>query len=153
MKSILLVDDETEIAAALARTLRRLRFRVETADTAENALRALERSRFDAVLLEFNLRWGQKGRPRTGTGLEVVRRLRASEKNIPVVIFTAMDGELYEKASLEAGADEFLSKTGGFVHLVARVLAFMRRSERTLEAGSADRFGRNRPGAFLGGTS
>jgi two-component system, OmpR family, response regulator len=121
MKSILLVDDETEISTELARMLRRFRFRVETAGTLEKALRVLKSSRFEAILLEFNLRSKRKGHPRTGAGLEVVRRLRALGMMTPVLIFTAMEGEFYVEASLEAGANEFILKTGGIVPVLSRL--------------------------------
>ena len=129
MKSILLIDDETEISAELARSLQRFRFRVETAGTLEKALRVLRQTRFDAVLLEFNLRSDRKARPRTAAGIEVVRRLRASRMTTPVLIFTAMEGELYVKASLEAGADDFILKTDGIPHLLARLRAQIGRSK------------------------
>lgn len=145
MKSILLVDDETEICAELARTLRRFRFRVDMAGTLEKALRVLRQSRFDAVLLEFNLRSARKSRPRTGAGLEVVRWLRASRIRTPVLIFTAMEGELYEKASFDAGADDFILKAGGIPHLLTRLRARTHRSEPEPERGLAHRLGRNAP--------
>ncbi len=123
MKSILLVDDETEVRTGLARTLRGFRFRVDLASTQEKALRALRNSPFDAVLLEFNLRSERKTRPRTGGGLELVRRLRASGIRTPVLIFTAMEGKLYENASFDAGADEFILKKEGIPHFLTRIRA------------------------------
>ena len=145
MKSILLIDDETEISTELARWLRRFRFHVETAGTLEKALRVLQQSRFDAVLLEFNLRSGRKTRPRTSVGLEIVRRLRASGMTTPVLIFTAMEGDLYVKASLEAGADDFILKTDGIPHLLTRLRAQIGRSEQEPGTGLMYRLGRNAP--------
>ena len=130
MKSILLVDDETQVCAETQRTLRRFGFRVQTAGTVETALRAVRGTQFDAILLEFNLRSDGKAKPRTGAGLEIVRRLRASEGAIPILMFTAMDGELFEKASLEAGVDEFVLKTDGIPQLVTRLHARIGRSEQ-----------------------
>jgi len=130
MKSILLVDGETEISDELARTLRRFGFSVQTAGTLERALRAVQDSQFDVLLLEFNLRSDRKARPRTGTGLEVVQRLRASGSTTPILMFTAMDGELYERASLEAGVDEFIRKTDGIPHLVTRLRVHFVQAER-----------------------
>jgi len=143
MKSILLIDDETEISAELARSLRRFRFCVETAGTLEKALRVLRQSRFDAVLLEFNLRSDQKAHPRTGAGLEVVRRLRASGMMTPVLIFTAMEGDPYVKASREAGADDFILKTDGIPHLLTRLRAQIGRSEQEPGTGLVYRLGRS----------
>lgn len=139
MKSILLVDDETQISAEIERTLGRYGFLVETAGTLELALRAIEQSQFDAVLLEFNLRSDRKAHPRTGSGLEVVRRLRASGMQTPAILFTAMEGLLYEKASLEAGADEFIRKADGITHLVIRLRAQIQRSASEIKSRSSHR--------------
>ena len=129
MKSILLVDDEPQVCAETQRTLRRFGLRVKTAGTLERALRAAQESRFDAILLEFNLRSDRKACPRTGAGLEVVRRLRASGGTTPILMFTAMDGEDYEKASFEVGVDEFILKTGGIPHLMTRLRAHFGQSK------------------------
>ena len=144
MKSILLVDDETEICAELARTLRRFRFHVETASTLEKALRLIQRSQFGAVLLEFNLRSDRKAHPRTGAGLEVVRQFRALGMMMPVLIFTAMEGTLYEKASVEAGADGFILKSYGIPHVLKHLRAHIRRNEQESRR-SAPRSNRNAP--------
>lgn len=137
MKSILLVDDETQICAEIERTLVHCGFRVEMAGTLEIALRAIEQSQFDAVLLEFNLRSDREAHPRTGSGLEVVCRLRTSGMRTPAIIFTAMEGQLYEKASLEAGADEFIPKAEGIPHLVMRLRVQIQRSASELTSRSS----------------
>lgn len=133
MKSILLVDDETQVCAETQRTLQSLGFRVQTAGTLERALRAMQESQFDAILLEFNLRSDRKACPRTAAGLEVVRRLRASGGATPMVMFTAMDGELYKRASLEAGVDEFILKTNGILQLLTRLQAHFGQGKRPLQ--------------------
>jgi len=145
MNSILLVDDESEISAELARSLRRFGFRVETAGTLQKALRVLEQSRFDAVLLEFNLRSDRKARPRTGAGLEVARWLRVSGMTTPVLIFTTMEGDLYAKASLQAGADDFILKTNGIPHLLKLLRAQIGRNEQEPGPGLVFRLCRNAP--------
>jgi DNA-binding response OmpR family regulator len=127
MKSILLVDDEEIICAAFKRTLQDFGFEVETAHTVEAALDSTENAQFDAILLEFNLRSDLIAHPRTGNGLEVLRRLRTSHITTPVLMFTAMEGEPYETASLDAGADEFIPKTTSVPSLVARLRANIRR--------------------------
>lgn len=145
MRSVLLVDDETEICAELERTLRGLSFRVETADTVEKVVHVVEQSQFDVIFLEFNLRSKREPHPRTGAGLEALRRLRASGVRTPVLILTAMKGELYEKASREAGADDFILKTDGIPHLLRRLQAHIGWSEQEPGTGSAHRLGRNVP--------
>jgi DNA-binding response OmpR family regulator len=132
MNSILLVDDETAIGAEFARTLEDFGFEVKVAPTAESGLACAEAARFDAILVEFNLRSERRAHPRSGNGLQLVRQLRAVEVTAPVLMFTAMKGELYETASLDAGADDFILKTTSIPSLVSRLRAQIRRDRRSL---------------------
>ena len=137
MKLILLVDDEALICAEFERTLRRFGFHVEAAHTVEAALRSVQRTQFDAILLEFNLRLGRRAHPTTGNGVKLVRQFRAMHVAVPILMFTAMAGEPYKSASLEAGADEFIPKTDGIPSLASRIRAHIRRHERDLKNVSA----------------
>jgi len=130
MSSILVVDDETVICAEFARTLEGLGFKVEVAPDAESGLSCAEATHFDAILVEFNLRSKRRAHPRTGNGVQLVRQLRASDVNTPVLMFTAMEGELYETASLNAGADDFIPKTTSIPSLVSRLRAHIRRKDQ-----------------------
>ena len=138
MNSILLVDDETIICAEFARTLEGLGFKVEVAPDVESGLSCAEATHFDAILVEFNLRSERHSHPRTGNGLQLVRQLRALDVIAPVLMFTAMEGELYETASLEAGADDFILKTTSIPSLVSRLRAHIRRYQQSV-GESADR--------------
>jgi DNA-binding response OmpR family regulator len=137
MKSILLVDDEALICAEFKRTLEGFGFQVSTAHTLETALRSIRKAAFDAILLEFNLRSERRAHPTTGNGVKLVRQLRAMHVAVPILMYTAMTGEPHESASLEAGADEFITKTAGIPSLVSRVHAHIRRRERDLRRASA----------------
>jgi DNA-binding response OmpR family regulator len=137
MKSILLVDDEALICAEFKRTLEGFGFQVSTAHTLESALRSIRKAPFDAILLEFNLRSERRAHPTTGNGVKLVRRVRAMHVAVPILMYTAMTGEPYKSASLEAGADEFITKTAGIPFLVSRVHAHIRRRERDLRKASA----------------
>jgi two-component system, OmpR family, response regulator len=137
MKSILLIDDEALICAEFKRTLEGFGFQVSTAHTLETALRSTRKTQFDAILLEFNLRSERRAHPTTGNSLKLVRQFRAMDVSVPVLIFTAMEGEPYESASFEAGADEFIPKAAGIPSIVARVRAHIRRHERDLRKASA----------------
>ena len=130
MNSILLVDDETVIGAEFARTLAGLGFEVEVAPTVESGLACAEEARFDAILVEFNLRSENRAHPRSGNGLQVVRQLRALEVIAPILMFSAMKGEHYETASLNAGADDFILKTTPIPILASRLRAHIRRHEQ-----------------------
>jgi DNA-binding response OmpR family regulator len=135
MNSILLVDDETDIAVEFARTLEGLGFEVEVAPTVELGLARAQETQFDAILVEFNLRSERGAHPRTGNGLKAIRRLRALEVAAPILMFTAMKGEFYETASLDAGADDFILKTASIPSLISRLRAHIRRNRR----GSGER--------------
>jgi DNA-binding response OmpR family regulator len=132
MNSILLVDDERVICTEFARTLEDLGFRVEVAPDVESGLSCAKGAQFDAILVEFNLRSKRHAHPRTGNGLQLVRQLRALDGNTPVLMFTAMEGELYETASLNAGADDFIPKTISIPSLVSRLRAHIRRHQESL---------------------
>jgi DNA-binding response OmpR family regulator len=130
MNSILLVDDEAAIGVEFAQTLEGLGFKVELAPTVESGLSRAETAQFDAILVEFNIRSERGAHTRSGNGLSVVRELRALEVPAPVLIFTAMDGEIYETASLDAGAHDFILKTASIPSLVSRLRAHIRRCEK-----------------------
>jgi DNA-binding response OmpR family regulator len=132
MNSILLVDDETVICTEFARTLEGLGFKVEVAPTVESGLSCAEAAQFDAILVEFNIRSERRAHPRTGNGLQLVRQLRALGVSTPVLMFTAMEGEFYETASLDAGADDFILKTTSIPSLVSRLRAHIRRHQQSL---------------------
>ena len=121
MESILLVDDEEVICAQLQRVLRHCGFRVQAAHTVEAALRKIQKARFDAILVEFNLRSERLPVHRTGNGLNLVHQLRTLQVEAPVLVFTAMEGAAYETASRDAGAEGFIPKTTPIPRLVSRL--------------------------------
>jgi DNA-binding response OmpR family regulator len=110
MNSILLVDDEAAICVELQRTLQELGYQVEVAHTVESALGSIREARFGAILLEFNLRSENAAHPRAGGGIRLIRDLRESGTTIPILVYTVMEGDTYETASLDAGADDFILK-------------------------------------------
>jgi DNA-binding response OmpR family regulator len=132
MNSILVVDDETAICAEFARTLEALGLKVKVAPDVESGLSFAEVTQFDAILVEFNIRSEHRSHPRSGNGLRLVRQLRALGIVAPVLMFTAMEGELYETASLKAGADDFILKTTSIPSLVSHLHAHIRRHQQSL---------------------
>jgi DNA-binding response OmpR family regulator len=121
--TILVVDDEPNIADLVELYLRKEGFRVLKAGTGEEALAAAKREPPRLVVLDVGL-------PGID-GLEVCRRLQA-DRNVPVIFLTARDGEIDRILGLEMGADDYLTKPFSPRELVARVKAILRRS-----AGSA----------------
>ena len=110
MKSILLVDDEAAICVELQRTLQEFGYRVEVAHNFESAIGAICEHEIDIFLIEFNLRSADRNLPRTGRGVDLVRQIRASGKSAPILVLTAMEGDLYRTAVTVAGANELVAK-------------------------------------------
>jgi|SRR5580698_821518 DNA-binding response OmpR family regulator len=121
MISILLVDSESEICSEISRVLQQCGLHVQTANSLEKALQLAQQSPYDAILVEFNLRSESKDSTSAGMGLELICRLRASGTKAALVVFTAMEGEVYETMSREAGADDFIQKVAGITHLLSRL--------------------------------
>jgi DNA-binding response OmpR family regulator len=117
---LLLVEDDTKIAAALRRGLAAEGFTVEVAsDGVEGLWRAQEGS-YDLILLDIML----PGR----NGYRVCADLRRAGDPTPILMLTAKDGDLDEAEGLDTGADDYLRKPFSFPVLVARVHALLRRA-------------------------
>jgi DNA-binding response OmpR family regulator len=121
MKSILLVDDEANICVELQGMLQGFGYHVEVAHTFESALSWFGKGHFDAIVVEFNLKSEDPAQPRTGNGIRLVRQLRALDISVPILMYTVMEGEFYQTTSLDAGADEFILKTGSFSSFLSRL--------------------------------
>jgi DNA-binding response OmpR family regulator len=118
--TILVVDDEPNIADLVELYLRRDGYRVVKAGTGEDGLRAIADHRPRLVVLDVGL-------PDID-GLEVCRRLRTSSA-MPVIFLTARDTEVDRVLGLELGADDYVTKPFSPAELVARVKAVLRRAE------------------------
>jgi two-component system, OmpR family, response regulator len=116
---LLVVDDEVRMLAALRRGLSAEGFVVSTAETGTDGLQQARFGDFDAVVLDVML-------PGM-SGYEVVRRLRAEDNWVPVLMLSAKDGEYDQADALDDGADDYLVKPFSFVVLLARLRALMRR--------------------------
>jgi len=116
--TILVVDDEPNIADLVELYLRRDGYRVVQSATGEGAVRAVNDHRPRLVVLDVGL-------PDID-GLEVCRRLRQTT-SIPVIFLTARDTEIDRILGLELGADDYMTKPFSPAELVARVKAVLRR--------------------------
>jgi DNA-binding response OmpR family regulator len=117
---LLVVEDDTKIAAALRRGLSAEGFAVEVAgDGAEGLWRARETG-YDLILLDVLL-------PRRN-GYQLCEDLRRAGDRTPILMLTALDGELDEAEGLDLGADDYLRKPFSFPVLVARIHALLRRA-------------------------
>jgi DNA-binding response OmpR family regulator len=118
--TIVVVDDEANIAELVAMYLDREGYRVVKASTGAAGLQAFHDHRPRLVVLDIGL-------PDID-GLEVCKRIRASART-PVIFLTARDGEIDRILGLELGGDDYLTKPFSPAELVARVKAVLRRSD------------------------
>jgi DNA-binding response OmpR family regulator len=118
--TILVVDDEANIADLVELYLRREGYRVVQAASGQAAIDAARNHRPRLVILDVGL-------PDLD-GLEVCKRLRAGSP-LPVIFLTARDSEVDRVLGLELGADDYVTKPFSPRELVARVKAVLRRAE------------------------
>ncbi|WP_112620769.1 response regulator transcription factor [Micromonospora saelicesensis] len=116
---VLVVEDEARLAAALQRGLQSEGFAVDVAATGPAGLDAARHGGYDAMILDVML-------PGL-SGYELVRRLRAEQHWLPVLMLSAKDGEYDQADGLDCGADDYLTKPFSYVVLLARLRALLRR--------------------------
>lgn len=125
---VLVVDDEPPILRAVRAYLSRRDFRVETAETGNQALDAFSRRHPDLILLDLGL-------PDTD-GFEVIRRIRERD-NTPIIVLSARGAEQDKVAALDLGADDYLTKPFGVDELLARVRVALRHAARPARGSNA----------------
>ena len=126
---LLVVDDETDLAEAVARGLRRDGYAVDLAFNGSEALEKLAVNEYDLVCLDLTM-------PGIG-GREVCRRIRTDPLPGPpprVLMLTARDSLEDRVAGLDDGADDYLVKPFAFPELLARVRSLLRRDGGTTTA-------------------
>ena len=118
---ILVVDDEPELAEAVARALRREGYAVDCWGERGPALEAFRARLPDLVIIDVNLADDIEG------GFELCRELRALSPAVPILFLTARDSEMDAISGLRLGADDYLTKDISLPHLMARIAALFRR--------------------------
>ena len=119
---VLIVEDDSDMAAALARGLRREGLAMDVAGDGQEALAKSVLTSYDVVVLDRDLP--------VVHGDEVCRRLNALDPPPAVLMLTAAGDVEDRVAGLAAGADDYLGKPFSFAELTARVLALGRRVHR-----------------------
>ncbi len=115
---VLIIDDDEALAGMLREFLAARGLAVESEGRARTGLACLERSDFDAVILDVML-------PDLD-GFEVCRRIR-ERSNVPILMLTARGEETDRIVGLELGADDYLPKPFSLHELLARLRAILRR--------------------------
>ena len=118
---VLVTDDDPQILEGVRRVFERRGHVVATAANARDAYRLLEKRGFHLMVLD----WGLPDMP----GVELVQRLRAAGKTVPILMLTARSEQEDLVQALDAGADDFLPKQSARADvLLARAEALARRA-------------------------
>ena len=117
---LLLIEDDAPLRLSLALRLEGDGYRVDQASDGEDGLYQASEYPVDLAIVDLGL-------PKL-SGLEVVQRLRASGKSIPILVLTARGTWQDKVTGLEAGADDYLVKPFEYPELAARIKALLRRS-------------------------
>ncbi|MDQ7025523.1 MAG: response regulator [Anaerolineae bacterium] len=130
VEKILIVDDDVDSLKLIGLMLKRHNYEVVVADAGQKALAKAEAEIPDLIILDVMMP--------DMNGLEVTRRLRASEKtkNIPIIMFTAKTLINDKIIAFEAGADDYLTKPTHPAELASRVKAILAR-KATVKKGNA----------------
>src|SRR5262245_54014266 len=117
---VLLVEDEPDLASAIARALSDQDFAVDIARDGDEGLFQATEAPYDAIVLDVML----PGRD----GWDVLRSVRSAGRTVPVIMLTARDTVDDRVRGLNLGADDYLTKPFAVEELVARLRALNRRA-------------------------
>ena len=126
---ILLVDDEEDILEFLSYNLKKEGFRIDTANNGISALKKLEKSKPDLIILDVMM-------PEMD-GIEVCEKIREQENfdDVLILFLTARSEEYSELAGFSAGADDYITKPIKPKLLVSRVNAILKRKRKKKNDG------------------
>src|SRR6188472_1323264 len=117
---ILAVDDESSLTELLSMAMRYEGWQVSTAASGNEAVKAAREVRPDAIVLDMMLP--------DFDGLEVMRRVRSEDPDVPVIFLTAKDAVSDRINGLTAGGDDYVTKPFSLEEVIARLRALLRRS-------------------------
>lgn len=124
MNKILIVDDERQIVDILSYACKREGFAVETASTGGEALRKIEESKPQLLILDLMLP--------DMNGFEVCRKI-GDPDSLGIIMLTAKNDILDKLVGLELGADDYITKPFDIRELTARVHSLLRRMRKKSE--------------------
>lgn len=134
MFNILVADDVANIRRLYEYTLEKNGFKVFTAENGEAALDIIEKQHIDLMILDVMM-------PKKD-GYEVLKTLRESGSNLPVLIITAKDAAEDLRRGFILGTDDYMTKPVDEMEMILRIKALLRRSkiaeEQRIVAGSTE---------------
>jgi DNA-binding response OmpR family regulator len=119
MRKVLIVEDDEAMSVALRDGFSYEGYDVAVATDGEAGLKLASAATPDLILLDVML-------PKM-TGLDVCRQLRDGGNNVPIIMLTARGQEIDKVLGLKTGADDYITKPFGFMELLARAEAVLRR--------------------------
>jgi len=118
--TVLLVDDDPVdqrlAIRALAKSSRRMRFKVETAETLSEAIKMLCSKSYDVILLDLGLP--------DSNGIKAVKKVHEANPHIPIVVLTGLDDEEIALEALREGAEDYLVKEEGLEQVLVRIIRY-----------------------------
>ena len=127
-KKILIVEDDPDICDLIEIHLNDIGYELDRAGDGEAGLSKIEQNEYALVILDLML-------PKLD-GLEVCKRTREINKQLPIVMLTSKSEELDKVLGLELGADDYITKPFSVRELTARVKALLRRAGPVAEVDS-----------------
>jgi two-component system copper resistance phosphate regulon response regulator CusR len=119
---ILVIEDDPTVGTFVKRGLEEQRYRVDLVDTGDRGEELARSESYDLIVLDMRL----PGR----SGMEVIRSLRSSGIERPILVLTAQDAVDAKVETLRAGADDYVTKPFALEELLARVEALSRRPRK-----------------------
>lgn len=119
---ILVIEDDPTVGTFVKRGLEEQRYRVDLVDTGDRGEELARSESYDLIVLDMRL----PGR----SGMEVIRSLRSSGIERPILVLTAQDAIDAKVETLRAGADDYVTKPFALEELLARVEALSRRPRK-----------------------
>ncbi|SER77675.1 two-component system, OmpR family, response regulator [Propionibacterium cyclohexanicum] len=127
---VLAVDDETSLAELLSMAMRYEGWEPSTAGSGSEAVRVARDVRPDAIVLDMMLP--------DFDGLEVMRRVRSEQPDVPVIFLTAKDGVQDRINGLTAGGDDYVTKPFSVEEVMARLRGLLRRTGATSKRSESE---------------
>ena len=129
-KMILIIEDDSAIAASLESGLRREGYYTVWKNRGDLGIEYAQKQTVDLIILDVRLP--------DGSGFDICKQMRALNFKQPIVMLTVQSDEIDKVLGLEAGADDYLTKPYSFRELLARVRAHLRRSYGDLANANSD---------------
>lgn len=120
---ILIIEDEQRLAGVLKKQFERERFMAEVAYDGYVGKQMIDANTYHLIILDINI-------PLIN-GYDLCKEIRSSNKEIPIIMLTALSSPDNKVTGFEAGADDYVLKPFDFRELLARVNVFLRRSDRS----------------------